>query len=216
MNRVQAILWDNDGVLVDTERLFYAANRELLANLGVELTPQGFFDWYLLDNCGGWHLTGSPSAEQIERWRSERNRRYTALLQQARDLMMPGIDRLVAQLARQVRMAIVTSAYRDHFDLIHRDLPLRHHFEFILAAEDYQHSKPSPEPYLCALQRLGLAAEQCLVIEDSPRGLSAARAADLRCIVLRHPLMASHDFAGAEAVVDSVAELGAALQARVA
>ena len=208
---VEAILWDNDGVLVDTERLFFEANQELLASLGAELTPEGFFAWYLLDNCGGWHLLGDPSDEQIEIWRAERNRIYSRKLQQAGSLAMPGIGGLLTTLAPHYRMGIVTSSYREHFDLIHQDLALTRHFEFILAAEDYRGSKPDPEPYRQGLKRLGLTAERCLVIEDSPRGLAAANAAGIRCIVLRHPLTRHHEFDGAWHVVDSLAELSALL-----
>ena len=204
---VEAILWDNDGVLVDTERLFFEANQELLASLGAELTPEGFFAWYLLDNCGGWHLLGDPSEVQIEIWRAERNRIYSRKLQQAGSLAMPGIGELLTTLAPHYRMGIVTSSYREHFDLIHQDLALTRHFEFILAAEDYRGSKPDPEPYLQGLKRLDLPAHRCLVIEDSPRGLAAANAAGIPCMVLRHPLTRGHDFSGATAVVDSLDEL---------
>ena len=209
---VEAILWDNDGVLVDTERLFFEANQELLASLGAELTPEGFFAWYLLDNCGGWHLLGEPSDEQIEIWRAERNRLYSRKLQQAGSLAMPGIGELLTTLAPHYRMGIVTSSYREHFDLIHQDLALTRHFEFILAAEDYHGSKPDPEPYLQGLKRLGLPAHRCLVIEDSPRGLVAANAAGIPCMVLRHPLTRGHDFSGATAVVDSLDELMIAIK----
>ena len=209
---VEAILWDNDGVLVDTERLFFEANQELLASLGAELTPEGFFAWYLLDNCGGWHLLGDPSDEQIEIWRAERNRIYSRKLQQAGSLAMPGIGGLLTTLAPHYRMGIVTSSYREHFDLIHQDLALTRHFEFILAAEDYNGSKSDSEPYLQGLKHLGLPAHRCLVIEDSPRGLAAANAAGIPCMVLRHPLTRGHDFSGATAVVDSLDELITAIK----
>ena len=209
---VKAILWDNDGVLVDTERLFFEANRELLESLGAELTPEGFFAWYLLDNCGGWHLLGEPSEAQIEIWRAERNRIYSRKLADAGTLAMPGIANLLEVVSPHYRMGIVTSSYREHFELIHQDLALTRHFEFILAAEDYQGSKPDAEPYLQGLKRLGLPAEQCLVIEDSPRGLAAANAAGIPCIVLRHPLTRGHEFRGAMAVVDSLDELAETLK----
>ena len=208
---VEAILWDNDGVLVDSERLFFEANRELLASLGAELTPEGFFEWYLLDNCGGWHLLGEPSEAQIELWRAERNQIYSRKLADAGNLAMPGIASVLNAVAPHYRMGIVTSSYREHFELIHQDLALTQHFEFVLAAEDYSGSKPDPEPYRQGLKRLGLTAERCLVIEDSPRGLAAANAAGIRCIVLRHPLTRHHEFDGAWHVVDSLAELSALL-----
>jgi len=80
-------------------------------------------------------------------------------------------------------------------------------------SESYVNSKPSPEPYLLALQRLGLPAGECVVVEDSPRGLRAALAAGLRCIALRTVLTRHYDFPGAHRVVDDMAQLRAEIEA---
>ena len=124
-----------------------------------------------------------------------------------------GIEPLLASLAGRVEMGIVTSATQASFDAIHARHDLLRHFRFALTAETYERSKPAPDPYLLGVDRIGRPADECLVIEDSPRGLAAARAAGLRCIVLRSPLTHGHDFAGADRVVDSVAELGEAIEA---
>lgn len=210
----KGLLWDNDGVLVDTERLFYQVNRELFAQFGIDLTPQHFFNWFLVQNHGAWHLlTGQGvGAEQISQLREERNCRYSARLQSENSLAIAHIQPVLQQLATQARMGVVTSASRQHFDIIHSKHQLLQHFEFVLTEEDYVESKPSPEPYLLGLQKLGLAPEQCLVIEDSPRGLQAATAAGIRCIVMRSELTHGHEFTGAHSVVDSVPELLAAIQ----
>lgn len=60
--RLQGILWDNDGVLVDTERLFYQANRELFLPFGVDLSERDFYHWYLADHCGAWHFLQAATA----------------------------------------------------------------------------------------------------------------------------------------------------------
>lgn len=205
---LQAILWDNDGVLVDTERLFYEANRDMFRPLGLELTERHFFDWYLADNCGAWHLLRpAPDAAQIEAHRDQRNRLYALRLAAQAIPAIDGAAALLAELAPRLRMAIVTSSNAAHFDIIHRRLDLLRHVEFVLTHETYVNSKPSPEPYLLGLRRLGLEAADCLVVEDSPRGLQAARAAGIRCIVLRNALTRHHDFPGAYAIVDDMAQL---------
>ena len=212
---LSAILWDNDGVLVDTERFYYQANRDYLRGHGIELSEAQFFEWFLADNCGAWHLleAGGASAEQIARWRRERNALHLELIHAASELVTPGIEPLLASLAGRVEMGIVTSATQASFDAIHARHDLLRHFRFALTAETYARSKPAPDPYLLGVDRIGRPADECLVIEDSPRGLAAARAAGLRCIVLRSPLTHWHDFAGADRVVDSVAELGEAIEA---
>jgi HAD superfamily hydrolase (TIGR01509 family) len=204
---VKGMLWDNDGVLVDSEHLFYAVNRDLLGELGVALSEDDFYRWYLASNCGAWHLVEGVSDARIAQWRQERNVRYTRHLLTEGNLAMAGIGAVVQACAARVPMGIVTSANRDHFDIIHGPLDLVPHFRFVLTAEDYALTKPSPEPYLTGLARLGIAAHECLVIEDSPRGLAAASAAGMRCIVLRHRLTRQCNFDGAYRVVDSVGEL---------
>ena len=205
---LQAILWDNDGVLVDTERLFYEANLELFRPLGLELSERHFFDWYLADNCGAWHLLEPAMSEaaMAER-RAHRDRRYALRLASEHIPAIDGVAEVLASLAPRVRMGVVTSSIREHFEIIHRRLPLRQHFEFVLTHESCPHSKPSPQPYLLGLERLGVAAADALVVEDSPRGLQAARAAGIRCIILRNALTRGYDFPGAYRVVDTMPEL---------
>ena len=212
---LSAILWDNDGVLVDTERFYYQANRDYLRGHGIELSEAQFFEWFLADNCGAWHLleAGGASPEQIALWRRERNALHLELIHAASELVTPGIEPLLDSLAGRVEMGIVTSATQASFDAIHARHNLLRHFRFALTAETYERSKPAPDPYLLGVDRIGRPADECLVVEDSPRGLAAARAAGLRCIVLRSPLTHGHDFAGADRVVDSVAELGEAIEA---
>ncbi|MHA4871497.1 HAD family hydrolase [Duganella sp. PWIR1] len=210
---LRAILWDNDGVLVDTEQLFYEANRELFQPLGLELSAQHFFDWYLADNCGAWHLLAPRlSEEQAESLRAVRNERYAARLASEHIPAIDGVADTLAALSPRVRMGVVTSSNRDHFEIIHQRLDLLRHFEFVLTHECYTHSKPSPEPYLLGLERMGVRAEEALVIEDSPRGLQAATAAGMRCIILRNALTRQHDFPGAWRVVDTMAEVRATVE----
>jgi len=210
---LRAILWDNDGVLVDTEQLFYEANRELFQPLGLELSAQHFFDWYLADNCGAWHLLAPRlSEEQAEALRMVRNERYAARLASEHIPAIDGVADTLAALSPRLRMGVVTSSNRDHFEIIHQRLDLLRHFEFVLTHESYTHSKPSPEPYLLGLERMGVGADEALVIEDSPRGLQAATAAGMRCIILRNALTRQHDFPGAWRVVDTMAEVRAAVE----
>lgn len=206
---MRGILWDNDGVLVDTEGLFFEANRELFAEHDIALSPQNFFDWFLCDNIGAWHLLEQRgySNEHIHQLRIDRNRRYSNRLQSGQQLLLPGVKELLATLREHARMGIVTSSRRDHFNMIHQDLNLLPHFEFVITEEDYPNSKPAPDPYLLGLKKLALPAQQCVVIEDSPRGLRSAIAAGIACVVIRNELSRHYRFEGAFAVVDTHAQL---------
>jgi HAD superfamily hydrolase (TIGR01509 family) len=203
-----ALLWDNDGILVDTERLYFQATREVLATVGVPLTEPDYRQLFLVEARGAWHLAearvgGGAALEALKR---ERGRRYAALLE-ASELLIPGAASAVQRLARRHRMAIVTSSERDHFERIHRKTGLLPHFELVLTRGDYAECKPHPEPYLTAAARLGLAPARCLAIEDSERGLRAAKAAGVPCWVVPSDLTRGSRFAEADAVFDDLGQI---------
>ena len=139
--------------------------------------------------------------------RETRNQIFQNIIQNEKDLTIPGIQPVLQAMHQKVQMGIVTSAYKENFDVIHSKVPLRQYFDFVLTSEDYEQCKPSPEPYLLGLDKMGLAPDECIVVEDSPRGLQAAIAANIRCIVLRHEMTKSFNFDGAYRVVSSTREL---------
>jgi beta-phosphoglucomutase-like phosphatase (HAD superfamily) len=104
-------------------------------------------------------------------------------------------------------MMIVTSSRRDHFQMIHQSTGLLSYFESVVDNSDFQQSKPHPEPYLIGLKRLGLTADDCLVVEDSARGMTSAIRAGLRCVVVPNALTKDVDFEGAYRVVDKVGDV---------
>jgi HAD superfamily hydrolase (TIGR01509 family) len=211
---VDAIFWDNDGVLVDTEHLYFEATRRTLAGVGVELTEALYHDLFLVQDRGAWHLAEARGVAPMEvaRLRRARDALYNALLGHG-SLAIPGVEAALDQLSRRHRMAVVTSSRRTHFETIHRATGFPRFFEFVLAREDYQQSKPHPEPYLAALARAGLDRSQCLVVEDSERGLRAAKGAGLACWVIPTRLTQTGDFSTADRVLANVEELVRALDA---
>ena len=212
---LKGILWDNDGVLVETERLYFQANRKVLLPYQLEMTESDYFNFYLINNCGAWHLVREQgvSEEEILSIRKKRDDLYVQSLLTSSDLVVPGVESLLKNLNGRVKMGVVTSSYRDYFNAIHHKLNLMRYFEFAITNEDYEESKPSPEPYLLGLQKLDIPKEECLIIEDSPRGLQSALAAGIRCMVIRTELMRDYPFEGAYRIVESVEALGREIEA---
>lgn len=209
---IRAIFWDNDGVLVDTERLYYRATRQVLAPAGIDLTPELYRELFLVQGRGAWHLAadmGMP-ADEVAQLRQRRNEIYGELLRGER-LVVDGVRETLDLLRGRCLMGIVTSSRKDHLALIHRDSGLLPHFVFVVANGDYRQSKPHPEPYLKALERSGCRPDECLAVEDSRRGLISARAAGIRCAVIPTDITRGSDFAGAQAVLATVRDLPALL-----
>ena len=205
---IKAIFWDNDGVLVDTEQLYYEATRDILATVGIPLSPAQYRELFLQQGRGAWHLAeerGIP-ADEIERLRTRRNDLYSdGLRRESRAL--PGVDKVLGALRGHYAMGCVTSSRKDHFDLIHTHTGFLRYFDFILTASDVARVKPDPELYVKAVERSGCPANQCVAIEDSERGLEAALGAGIRCIALPSHLTRGGAFTGADAVLERIEEL---------
>jgi len=202
------VLWDNDGVLVETEGLYFRACQTVLRSVGVDLTPERFKEISLRKGESTLKLAAEQGHgdEQIERLRVERDDLYVALLRE-HACAIDGVEEVLRSLHGQVRMGVVTSTRREHFEIAHARCGLAQYLDFVVTHEDYQRSKPHPEPYLTAMKRHGLRPEQCVVVEDSERGLAAAKAAGLECLVVLSEWTKDGDFRDAGKVLNSVREV---------
>ncbi len=204
----KAIFWDNDGVLVDTEQFYFEANRRVYAEHDIELSLEQYKQFFLLESRGAWHLMDGKgySEEKIESLKKQRNGIYAELVS-TEDIIVESAAQTLEQLSPHYFMAIVTSAYREHFEVIHARSGFMKYFSFVLANGDYARSKPQPDPYLLAIERSGFAPADCIVVEDSERGLRAAKAAGLDCFVIKTEMTADADFSKADRVFDSLGEV---------
>lgn len=201
---IRALFWDNDGVLVDTEKLYYLATREALEKIGVTLTESQFGRISLTEGRSVFAVAAEQGvgAEPIDRMQAWRNRRYLELLG-GEVCVLEGVREALAELHGAVRLGIVTSSRKLHFEAMHARTGLLPYFDFILTREDFVLSKPDPEPYRRAMERCGCGPDECLVVEDSPRGAASASAAGIRCLVVPNDLTRGASFAGAWRILES-------------
>jgi HAD superfamily hydrolase (TIGR01509 family) len=210
---IRAVFWDNDGVLVDTEKLYFQATRELLLGTGVTLTEALFQRISLTEGRSAFALAADKGVPQevIDRLHEERNQRYAELLRGGVRIM-EGVEETLTELRGKMVMGIVTSSRREHFETMHHKTRLLPHFDFILTREDFILSKPDPEPYLKAMEKCGYGPAECLVVEDSPRGLASAQAAGIRCLVVPNDLTRGCTFTGAWRVIGSCCDIPAEIR----
>ena len=206
------ILFDHDGVLVDTEQWYYLANKRALASFGIDL-PREIYLENMANGVSAWDAArdSGVSEIEIERGRELRNRYYQEYLM-TEDIEVEGVLQTLAELAETYRMGIVTTSKRPDFALIHEKRSILDYMEFYLARDDYEQAKPHPEPYLKGLQRFGASAAETVVVEDSARGLKSAMAAGIDCIVVANEFTASHDLSEATAKVATFRELPSAIR----
>ena len=199
------ILWDNDGVLVDTEGLYFRATQTVLQTVGVNLTVDQFKEISLRRGESTFILAteAGVSDEEVARLRTVRNRLYADLLR-AQSCVVDGAEEVLRALHGRVRMGVVTSSRRDHFEIAHSKSGLPKYLDFIITHEEYKNSKPHPESYLMAMARYGLQPEECVVVEDSERGLAAATAAGIKCLIVLSEWTKDDGFRGAYRVLEGI------------
>jgi len=204
----KAIFWDNDGVLVDTEKYYFEATYLTMKKVGFELTREQYIKQFLIKATGAWHLLDQNkfSAKHIQQLKAERDNLYNEFLL-TRDILIDGVEDIVAKLSEKYKMAIVTSSKPNHFNAIHSRTELLKYFSFVITSEDYTNYKPDPEPYLFALKKMGINSSEGLAIEDSRRGLIAAKKAGLDCIIIQNELTMSSDFSEADVILDNISQV---------
>jgi len=201
------ILFDFDGVLVDTEPWYYRAGQRALADVGVTLDKEQ----YLRDmsqGLGTWTQARAAGVDEptISGQREVRDAYYQEYLR-AEAIEIEGVLETLAELSKYVRMAIVTTAKRVDFELIDEKRRIRPFMDFVLVREDYELAKPHPEPYLTGLKRFGASRTETLVVEDSSRGLSSAVAAGIDCVVVDNDFTRGQDFTQARYRINALREL---------
>ena len=206
------ILFDHDGVLVDTEFWYYKAGERALADIGFTMDR----DQYLRDMTQGlatWAqaIAAGIDEQTISRQREVRNAYYQEYLR-TEDIEIEGVLETLDVLAGEYRMGIFTTSKPADFALIHEKRSIVDYMEFYLARDDYEQAKPHLEPYLKGLQRFGAAAAETVVIEDSARGLMSAVAAGIDCIVVANEFTATQDLSKATAKVATFREWPSAIK----
>jgi HAD superfamily hydrolase (TIGR01509 family) len=201
------ILFDHDGVLVDTEFWYYKAGERALADIGLTLDRDQYL-WDMNQGLGTWAQARAAGIDEetISRQREVRNDYYQEYLR-TEPIEIDGVVEVLAELAQYVRMAIVTTAKRVDFEIIHEKRHVRKFMDFVLVREDYNLAKPHPEPYLTGLKRFGATEEETLVVEDSSRGLNSAVAAGIDCAIVYNDFTRTGDFSRATYRIETLIEL---------
>ena len=176
---ISTILFDNDGVLVDTEGVFYESNCRMLREFGVELGEAEFSKMSLSQGMSLADIIVSLgyTAETAETARQKRNGLYDIMLRErGASLVIPHVPEILRELHRSYRIGVVTCCQEMHFRTIHTASGLRPLFDFVIGDRDFVHHKPHPEPYQAALRRAGIGPEEAIAAACSRQnGRGSAR-----------------------------------------
>ncbi len=207
---IRAIVFDFDGVLADSEPLHLATYQEVFATLGATLTREdyyanllGYSDHDVFRIVGaqhGWAWNGGQIAALITQ-KSEIFDQAVA----SGAVLYPGAAACIERLAASFPLGIASGAFRHEIETVLTGASLRHHFRFIVGAGDTPNSKPAPDPYLRAAELHGIAASECVAIEDSRWGIESAKTAGMKCVGITNTYPAS-ELTTADRVISSLEE----------
>lgn len=209
---MRAVVFDFDGVLVDSERLHFRAQREALLREGVTIEEEEYYRHYLAyDDRGALRIAlerhgKTPDRDRVEQLAQDKARIFAQLLPEVP--FFPGVRELVRSLAGQLPLAVASGARRPEIEAILTAGGLRDAFAAVVGADDVAHTKPHPEPYLRAMSELqdlapALRAAECLVFEDSVPGIASALAAGMKVVAITNSYPAAK-LRSAHRVVDSL------------
>lgn len=186
---IRAVFWDSDNTIFDTANLHWRKHAETLAPLGIILGPQdeqriyennGQQNWQWLTEECGLTLPQDQYLKLIDHW-------YTEHIHDIQ--FRSGVQTLIEAFARQnIFQAVVSNGRRHSVLQPYQNKGIEHYFKFFITIEDCDKRKPSPDPYLKALDRLqefSMIPSDCLVIEDDPKGVEAAHLAGMPVIQRR-------------------------------
>lgn len=202
MGRIKAAIFDMDGLMVDTESLYFQAESEVARRYGKP------FSIDVMEKMMG-HKAGRSIQIMMETLGIEGSTEEIEALRDSlyKDLLIKGVKPMNGLLdfldwleINRYRKAVATSSKPIFKDIIFNHLDLHDRFEVVVTAEEVSEGKPSPEIYQLTLRRLGLYPWQCIILEDSAAGLKAAKGAGCFCIIVPNQFTQSQDFSGADLV----------------
>lgn len=207
--RYRAVIFDMDGLLLDTETLWHAAETELFARHGGEFT----WDDKMAVIGTSADVTARYFAERLGRPLAEGNALVDEMIAIMHGLVRravdarPGAVELVERLREleRVGLGLASNSPRFLVDDALATAGLTDAFDTIVTSDDVEHAKPAPDIYLLACERLGVPPGEAIALEDSASGIAAAKAAGLTCIAV--PQYAETDASAADRIVDSLEDL---------
>lgn len=189
--KIDAIIWDMDGVLIDSEPFWQAAEIDVLGSVGLQLT---------LEDCQ--QTLGQRIDKVVEYWHTVQPWPMPPTLDDIAQQIVDGVvgcihhegeakagvfELLAFFKSKQLPMAIASSSHLSLIEAVVAHLDIAAYFSVLHSAEFETYGKPHPAVYLTTADKLGVVPQNCLVIEDSMRGILAAKAAEMCCIAVPDP-----------------------------
>mgnify|MGYP000936416411 CR=1 FL=1 len=207
---LEAVIFDMDGVIVDSEPWHLEVNLKLFEELGFELSLEEYKQFIGKSNIDMWSLLKNKyslkqSMQELLKIQGEKNIQY---LQQQKDGLIEGILTLLRTLKEKgIPTGLASSSSLEYIEAVLDKYKIREYFQVVVTGESMEKGKPAPDIFLYTAKLLEAKSENCVVIEDSENGVKAAKAGGMRCIGFKNPNSGEQDLHGADWLIDSIKEI---------
>ncbi len=204
---IKLIIFDLDGVLLDSESLYKRINFQFFTDLGVEITDAEYNSFIGISGEKMWRYIKEKGnlSQSVEILRSEERERKYFGLANSNLTPNPGLTKLLNHIDTSGKpMAIASSGLMKNIDLIIEKLNVTNYFEYIVSGEMPKNGKPAPDIFLLAARYFNIPPDNCLVIEDSRNGVLAAKSAGMTCFGYINKGSGNQDLSKADQIIDEL------------
>lgn len=215
---IQAVIFDMDGVIIDSEPVYFEIDRQMFEELNIAVSFEEHCSYVGTSSRNMWNsiITKHGIAEQPEELMKKEYSLYLEHLANASDLQpIDGVVDLIHELSKNdFKLVLASSSRMESIDIVLSKFKLDELFIAKVSGSELAHSKPHPEIFLRSARLIKSDPRECIVIEDSKNGVTAAKAAGMKCIGYLNPSSGNQDLKRADLVINSFSELNGDLLKR--
>lgn len=207
---MKVIIFDMDGVLIDSEPAYLEMNKKLFKDLGIDLAKTDYHQFVGMSSKKMWtdiRDKFSLSNEVEELIEMERKSMYEILSSVSISSPMDGIIDLINILKnKNFILSVASSSARENIKLVLNKLNLTQYFEYVISGEDVNKGKPEPDIFLKVATKFNVPTSKCIVIEDSNNGVAAAKKAGMKCIGFKNINSGNQDLSKADLIIENFSQ----------
>ncbi len=207
---IDTVIFDMDGVLIDSEPIHWKVNQDYFASIGAPIGDDDYSDRFVglpLDKMLEHLKETHGLTRSVEEMFNENMENHVVAFSKADLVAVPGIPELIRTLKEKgVNLAVGSSSSSDLISIILKKIGLWEYFSFTVSGFEVGNGKPAPDIFLEVASRFSVSPENCLVIEDSALGVQAARSAHMKVVGVRNSTSGNQDLSKADLLVQNFSE----------
>ncbi len=208
---IKAVIFDMDGVIIDSEPIYHRVEKILFNRLGIKISEDEHYSFVGMSMDMIWEKilrNNKLKYKKEELIKLHKDNMISSFQNEEKLTPLPNLVEFIERLIdNNFKIALASSSPRILIDIILKKLEIKNFFEVIISGEDVENGKPFPDIFLLTAKHLGCKPSECLVIEDSKNGVSAAKKAHMKCIGFKNSNSGKQDLSFADMIIDNFSAL---------